>query len=190
MRKSLFFMLLSLTTAAWASAPEGLESWTRRSLDRLPTYHEDREVSGKAEQLDAIARAVADVSRDQPLPPQQWATLVLLVGHHESGFSMRIIRNECKKHECDRGRARGFGQVWRNSLNGQDWLDAPGNVAVQAKLTSDALERAYWNCKRSGVDPIAGTLSAFAGKRCGASWPGLQARLATYARLTRAGGKS
>lgn len=66
-------------------------------------------------------------------------------------------------------------------------LDSPGNVALQAKLTSDALKRGYWTCRRSGVEPIRGTLNGFAGKRCGAEWPGLEQRLATYSRLV--GGK-
>lgn len=171
-----------LVVAAVASADSHL-AWTRARLGALPTFHEDKGAPGKAEQLGEIAKAVADVSRGKPLPPQQWAALVLTVGHHESAFSLRIMRNECKPAECDRGRARGFGQVHANSLNRQDWLDAPGNVAVQAKLTSDALQRAWGNCQRSGVDPVRATLSSYAGKRCGAEWGGLGARLATYGRL-------
>lgn len=151
-------------------------------------FHEDRGASGKSEQLDALARAITDVSSGKPLPPRQWTAMVLTVGHHESAFSMRIIANECRRHECDRGKARGFGQVQRNTLNGQDWIDAPGNIPVQAKLTSDALMRAYGNCRGSGVEVVRATLSSYAGKGCGAEWPGLQARLATFGRLV--GGKA
>lgn len=165
-------------------------TWTRAALGRLPLFHEDRVAEGKAAQLDEIAKAVADASRGKPLPPQRWSALVLTVGFHESSFSMRIIANDCRRHECDRGKARGFGQVHKNTLNHRDWDDAPGNLAIQAKLTSDALARAYWNCQRSGVEPVRATLSSYAGKGCGASWEGLDKRLATFNRLSGGGGKS
>lgn len=174
-------LCLLLVTAAASADSHG--EWCRRALGALPTYHEDRGVDGKAEQLDQIASAVAGVSRGKPLPPREWSALIFAVGLHESGFSMRIVANNCKPHECDRGRARGFGQNHSNSRNRSDWRDAPGNVELQAKLVSDALTSAYWTCKRSGVEPVRGTLSAYAGQRCGAEWRGLDARMATLGRL-------
>lgn len=183
MIRYLFALALLLVTAMAQADSHRHVAWTRAVLGRVAVFHEDREAVSKAEQLDELARAIADVSRDKPLPPQKWAALLVTVGYHESGFAMRIIANRCKPTECDRGRARGFGQVHANALNRQEWTESPGNVALQAKLTSDALARAYWNCKRSGVEAVRATLSSYAGMRCGAEWPGLELRMATYSRL-------
>jgi hypothetical protein len=178
---------LLLLTATAAADADSHTAWVRSRLAALPTYKDDRDADGKAEQLDNVARAIASASKGAPLPPQQWAALMLTVGFHEAGFSMRIIAGQCRKHECDHGRAVGFGQVHANALNRADWARAAGDVEVQAKLTSDALKRAYWNCRRSGVEPIQATLSSYAGQRCGATWRGLDARLATFQRVL--GGK-
>jgi hypothetical protein len=154
-------------------------------VSSLPVFHEDVGAAGKADELAALADAVAARSHGAPRPPREWAALELTVGRHESNLSSRIIANDCRKHECDSGRARGFGQVHRNGLNGADWDAAPGNIDVQAKLVDDALRRAFHTCERSGVPWLQGTLNAYAGRRCGDSWPGLGLRMATWSALVR-----
>jgi hypothetical protein len=190
MRHAALALPLLIASAALAETPH--QAWVRSAVASLPVYHEDTAAPGKSEQLDAIADAVARESLTAPRPPREWAALLLTVARHESGLSSRIIANRCKPRECDRGRARGLGQVHRNSLNGADWDAAPGNVAVQVKLTSDALKRSYRLCSRSGADWRAATLSAYAGQRCSARWAGLETRLVTFERLVRVtgGGKS
>lgn len=190
MHLRLLLALLLLVTTAAASAPGDYQAWVRAAIASLPLYHEDALTPEKSAELDAVADAVAAESVRAPRSPREWSALVLTVARHESNLSSRIIRNDCKPRECDRGRARGFGQVHRNSLNGELWDSAPGNVQAQAKLTSDALKRAYYTCSRSGVDWRAATLSAYAGQRCSARWNGLDVRLATFERLVTIGGKS
>ena len=152
-------------------------------LALLPVYSEDRSDESIAEHRAAVAAAVWENSQGKPLPPRDWTRLMLTVGFHESGFSKRIIAGKCKKHECDRGRAKGAWQIHANTLNRDKWRDQDGDLPLQAKLASEMLVRAYWTCARSGVEPVRGALNAFAGKRCGSDWPGLKARLATYGRL-------
>lgn len=190
LRRALCSLPLLIASAALAETPH--QAWTRAAVASLPIYHEDTDAPGKADQLDAIADAVARESLTAPRPPREWAALVLTVARHESGLSSRIIADKCKPRECDRGRARGLGQVHKNSLNAADWDAAPGNIPVQVRLTSDALKRSYYLCSRSGADWRAATLSAYAGQRCSARWAGLETRLATFERLVRVtgGGKS
>ncbi len=177
--------ILLATAIASADARPSHVAWCRAAVASLPLFHEDSDTEAKRAELERIANAVAAASTGAPAPPRAWAALILTVWKHESGLSSRIIANECHKHECDSGRARGGGQVHRNSLNGADWDAAPGNIEVQVRLTSDALKRAYWTCHRSGVAWDMGALAAYAGRRC--SWwsPGMQARLATLDRLQR-----
>jgi hypothetical protein len=175
--------LLLLTAVAFAAPSQRHRDWCRAAVATLPVFHEDVGAEGKQAELDTIADAVALRSVGAPLPPQAWGSLILTVWKHESNLSSRIIAGNCKPKECDAGRARGGGQVHRNSLNGADWDAANGNIAIQVKMTDDALRRAYFTCSRSGVDAAAGTLSAYAGQRCGAAWPGLRERLATFGRL-------
>lgn len=176
--------LLLLTTTAFASSTP-LVDFTRRAVQSLPTFHEDRDYVDKAEQLEAIAIAVAEHSKAPPagIAPKQWAALELAIAYSESGLSERIVRHDCKRHECDSGRAKGLGQVHRNALNGADWDRAEGDIALQVKMIDDSLRRGYWTCARSGVPWLQGTINGFAGVRCGAQWPGLDKRVATFNKL-------
>lgn len=182
-RHSLVALVLLVTTAALGG--DSHADWCRAAVASLPRFHEDADTEAKRAELDRIALAVAAQSKGAPAPPRAWAALILTVWKHESGLSSRIIANECKRHECDGGKARGGGQVHKNTLNAADWDAAPGNVEVQVKLTSDALKRAYWTRRRSGAAWDIGTLNAYAGRRCGDFWPGLMSRTDTFDRLQR-----
>lgn len=149
----------------------------------LATYHEDVGSERLQAHRESIAQSVSRESKKAPRPPREWVALMLTVANHETHFSIRISDGNCRKHECDRGKAKGLYQLHRNSLNWDDWAKQDGNVPLQAKLGSDALRRAYYTCSRSGVPWLIGTLNAYAGKRCSANWPGLQARVATFNRL-------
>lgn len=177
---------LCFATLAFA-AESNHSAWVRAALDALPCFHEDRGEPGKSAQLDAIATAVAEVSLDAPRPPREWAALLLTIGYHESTFSLRIHRGECKPHECDRGRARSAWQLHKNLFTAPIWDQLHGleHTAVQVRAASDALRRAYFTCSRSGVPWLQGTLNAYAGRRCGAEWPGLGLRINTFNRLQR-----
>lgn len=177
----------ALCFATLAFAETNHAAWVRAAMDALPVFHEDRGDPGKSAQLDAIAAAVAEVSRDAPRPPREWAALLLTIGYHESTFSLRIHRGECKPYECDRGRARSAWQLHKNLYTAPIWDQLHGieHTAVQVRAASDALKRAYFTCSRSGVPWLQGTLNGYAGRRCSAEWPGLDLRTATFNRLQR-----
>lgn len=177
----------ALCFATLALAESNHAAWVRAAMDSLPCYHEDRGNADKPGQLDAIAAAIAEVSRDAPRPPREWAALLMTIGYHESTFSLRIQRGECKPHECDNGRARSAWQLHKNLFTAPIWDQLHGieNTSTQVQAASDALKRAYFTCSRSGVPWLQGTLNGYAGRRCGAEWRGLDQRVATFSRLLR-----
>lgn len=179
----------ALCFATLAFAESNHAAWVRAALDSLPCFHEDRGDPNKDAQLDAIAAAVAEVSQDAPRPPREWAALLLTVGFHESTFSLRIHRGECKPYECDRGRARSGWQLHKNLYTAPVWDQLHGieHTAIQVRAASDALRRAFFTCQRSGEPWLQGTLSAYAGRRCGVGSLGMEQRVATFNRLSRLG---
>lgn len=179
---------LCFATLAFAEANHA--AWVRAAMESLPCFVEDRGDPDKSAQLDGIAAAIAEVSHDAPRPPREWAALLLTIGYHESTFSLRIQRGQCKPHECDRGRARSAWQLHKNLFTAPIWDQLHGieNTRVQVKAASDALKRAYFTCSRSGVPWLQGTLNGYAGRRCSAEWPGLDQRVSTFNRLNRVAG--
>lgn len=177
----------ALCFATLAFADSNHSAWVRAAMDALPCFHEDRGDPDKSAQLDSIAAAVAEVSRDAPRPPREWAALLLTIGYHESTFSLRIHRGECKPHECDRGKARSAWQLHKNLYTAPIWDQLHGieHTQVQVRAASDALKRAYFTCSRSGVPWLQGTLNAYAGRRCSSQWPGLDRRISTFNHLSR-----
>jgi hypothetical protein len=191
-RYFLALALLLVTTFAQATPPH--QDWTRAAATTLPVYFEDRatELAGaKDAQLTEISRVVAEVSREAPRPPREWAALLLTIGYHESTFSLRIHRGDChtKKGECDAGRARSGWQLHRNLFTAPVWDQLFGleHTEVQVRAADAALRRGYWTCARAGVPWLQATINGFAGKRCNAEWPGLEKRIATWSRLVRTG---
>jgi hypothetical protein len=180
----------ALCFATLAFAEGSHAAWVRAAMESLPCFVEDRGDPEKSAQLDAIAAAVAEVSRDAPRAPREWAALLLTIGYHESTFSLRIQRGECKPHECDHGRARSAWQLHKNLFTAPVWDQLHGveNTVVQVQAASDALKRAYFTCSRSGVPWLQATLNGYAGRRCGAEWPGLDQRVSTFNRLQRVSG--
>jgi hypothetical protein len=175
----------ALCFATIAFAETNHAAWVRAAMDALPCYVEDRNDPDKSAQLDAIAAAVAEVSKDAPRAPQEWAALLLTIGYHESTFSLRIQRGQCKPYECDHGRARSAWQLHKNLFTAPVWDQLHGveNTAIQVRAASDALRRAFFTCSRSGMPWVQGTLNAYAGRRCSAEWPGLDQRVATFNHL-------
>ncbi len=194
--------LALLTTAAIASAEPSVErvAWVRAAAAKLPVYFEDTApefAADKSAQLDAVSLAVARAASMQRIrSPREWSALLLAVGFHESTYSLRIHRGDCRleKRECDAKRVKGAGLVARakspwqlheNTLNRDSWPHLTGieNTDIQALEASAALQRGFHTCSRSGVHWLRGTINGFAGRRCDARWSGLESRIATYSRL-------
>jgi hypothetical protein len=187
-----------LTGAAVADAPTPHERWAVAAIVSLPTFHEDRESDGKTQQLSAIAQAVAEFAiPPDGIPRREWAALVLAIGFHESTYSLRIHAGDCRleKRECDAAkkngklyaRAKSPWQMHENTLNRDVWSQLTGieNTDVQVIQASAMLQRGFHTCSRAGVPWQVGAINGYAGRMCKARWPGLEARLATQARLTR-----
>lgn len=200
----LLALALLLMAMRASAAPTNHQRWTLAAAESLPTYFEDRAPElepAKAEQLASVARAVAAVSLEKaPRAPREWAALLLTIGYHESTFSLRIHRGECNllKRECDAkrlktgelvARARSSFQLHENDHTRPVWEKLWGveNTEVQVQAADGMLRRAYWQCSRSGVPWLPATINAFAGRRCGDSWGGLDVRVATWGRLVRVG---
>jgi hypothetical protein len=186
-------LAILLVTALCAATPPH-QQWTLAAARGLPVYFEDTAPEleqAKAAQLGEIARAIAEVSKDKaPRPPREWAALLLTIGYRESTFSLRIHRGDCRPKECDGGRARSSWQLHRNAfIAPQVWdkLFGLDHTELQVQTADAALRRAYWTCSRSGVPWLQATINAYAGRRCGEDWPGLEERVATWAKLMRVG---
>ena len=145
----------------------------------------ERSEPEQAQHVADVAQVIWDVSAEAPQARAPWAVLLATIAGKESAVSRRILLGHCKPWECDRGRARGLWQLHANGLNRAAWLRSAGDLALQAKLANEQLKRSYWTCARSGVWWVAGTLSAYAGQRCGSEWTGLAPRVATWTRGAR-----
>lgn len=135
---------------------------------------------------DELAAAVDSATKGNA----DWAALVLTVATHETHLSARIAAGGCKPWECDStvvGGVRVF-KAWgllqeHKNLNNLDVWGSP-DIGVQVLSGYKLLRRSYWSCKRvSSGNWVAFTINAYAGKRCDAQWPGLDARLATFSRI-------
>ena len=139
-----------------------------------------------------LASAIASV----PKITREWAALILTVAAHESALSARIARGEYKDYEGDsfrnhegkvQHRAWGLWQAHKNRLNESAW--GSPDIGVQTEEAARALRRAFYTCNgkgRSHSDWARSTINAYSGRRCDASWPGLEKRLSTYKQVLHA----
>jgi hypothetical protein len=178
-----------------AQSSELFLAWCQLAIRRLPVYHDDVMPGGgisegKDAQLTAIARAVStQVSSLKPpsgFTKRGWAALLLTIGYHESGFSLRIHAGLCKPQECDRGKARGPWQLHKNADNAPVWglMFGQENTTLQVGAADHLLRRNLVTCSQAPAPVrVPSVLTAYAGRRCFVDWPGLNARLSTYERL-------
>lgn len=129
------------------------------------------------------ARELAEAIAAIPRVNASWAALVLTIAAHESALSARIARGECKRYECDGGRASGLYQSHKNKLNAAVWGST--DIRVQTLEAARALRSGFYTCKANGLGPnwVRLTINGYAGKRCDAQWRGLEERIATYERI-------
>lgn len=192
-RRTLFALpLLVATAVASAEAPPQHVARVRAVLERLPKTPEDRVSESRPTELDQLAHSIARVSVKAPRSPVEWSSLLAAVGSNETNFAGRLLRGECRleKRECDAAkgkdgkwyaRARGWGQTHRNEKNAELWDAAETDIDAQTRLVDRQLRIAFHTCSRSGVPWVRATLNAYFGVRCGADWPGLEKREATFA---------
>ena len=145
----------------------------------FPVYREDVRGEEKRGQLEAIAQAVASVTKN----PDE-AAFLLAWGNAETNFSLRIHRGECNQWECDGGRARGPWQAHRNGMNEERWSRMVGveNVQVQAEQAVQHARFAFHACP---TNRIRGAFRILAGRACTSPIKDEEARMAAYNRVRR-----
>jgi hypothetical protein len=127
----------------------------------------------RAEQVRPIAEAIARWSDDREL-----AAIAVSVAWHETKFLARIQAGDCKKFECDRGRARGYFQPHEDAslLARERWDDLVGlgdhNVDAQAEVALQLLRRGRKVCRT-----LEGAASYYAVGHC--RFPGAKKRART-----------
>lgn len=141
------------------------------AMSVLPTCWTDREDPRKPEQLRNIAHAIAKAS-----PTPRRAALLITIGWHESRFSLRV-------HSGDHpGRGRGIFQ-----LEGQEKRYPGPFVGLTPEETGNAAWVASTIVGRSthcGLEPAA-VFTAYAGRKCGTTWPTLPERVATFEKVSK-----
>jgi hypothetical protein len=118
-----------------------------------------------------VATAVAKYART----PDE-AAFLLAWGTHESHFQRRIIDGDCKKWECDHGRARGAFQLHAGAA-GSDWALLPGDIDLQAK---HAAAMARWAMRTCPKDPVRGGFRVLGGLGCDRALKGEDARVISF----------
>ncbi len=114
----------------------------------------------------SIAAAVAEVSRDAPrLTPRVGGACCSPSATTRAPTRSASTGDECKPHECDRGRARSAWQLHKNLYTAPIWDQLHGHRQHRRYrcAASDALKRAYFTCSRSGVPWLQATLERLRG---------------------------
>ena len=180
-----FAIGLWFTSFAGASAPTLIE----RLIKAQPPLQSKQDAPVDPRELAAAIAGVPKITRE-------WAALILTVAAHESALSARIARGDYKDYEGDsfrnhegkvQHRAWGLWQAHRNRLNDAAW--GSPDINVQTEEAARALRRAFYTCNgrgRSHSDWVRSTLNSYSGRRCDATWPGLEKRMNTYQQVLRA----
>jgi len=159
------------------------------ALGLLPVFHEDVGTPGKAEQLNAVAAAVAKATSDRDV-----AAFVLAWGDAESHYSIRVGEGLCRDWECDAKRsrdgsltfrARSYWQLHRNGLSESDWgrMHGLANVEFQAKRAVKLARWAMNECRMKGDERILSGFRMLGAKGCHGVLPGERERLAVFKRV-------
>lgn len=132
-----------------------------------PTHSED------------IANAIAEASNGDKLLAAELAT----IGFFESGYLPRIQAGECRKGECDQGRARTYWQLQRTSFSRDSWETMVGPEYEAIVIAAQTAGRVLL-AGRKACRTVEGTLSWYACGRC--SWSGARYRAKIVNRLMAA----
>lgn len=168
------------------------------ALNSLPIYKEDLgNLEAKRAQLVdhslAIHSSVRELAPLWPGSPEELAAVTVTIGYAESGYSLRVQRDECFAWECDGGRARGTYQMHVDAVQGRDptiWIALPGLDVGSVELSADQVVRAVIRARRqcgslerAGKDWVPITFHAYARSTCVGTFKGLSDRVSTYQRV-------
>lgn len=128
------------------------------------------------EHSEDIANAIAEAGNGDRLLVAELAT----IGFYESGFLPRIQAGRCRKHECDKGRARTWWQFQRTSYSRDAWETSVG-LEPEAILEAAKVAATVLIAGRNACRSIEGTLSFYATGHC--LWSGARYRAKLVRRL-------
>lgn len=170
--------LLILLLAAVAQA-DAHADWCRAALAKVPVSRHDRgndaRMARRAQQQAEFATQIARFSRNAPLPPRQWAALLVTLGL-ESHFDSEVVDGRCRPSDCDAHnvngvivfRAVGAYQQQLVPYVRDLWPTAAGNIPAQVEMADRSLRRSLSRCKAFAPWP-AHVFRAYGGGSC--SWP-------------------
>src|SRR3954462_1603739 len=121
-----------------------------------------------------IAESVAKYTRNA-----EEAMFEIAWGKNESQYMERIINNDCKRWECDHGRAVGAWQLHRGAA-GDDWAILPGNIDAQARAAARMTRFALHACPGTGDARILGAFRVLGGHSCSSPIKGEVQRLKDF----------
>ncbi len=167
----------------------------------LPTFKEDvgsEFAQEKRAQIENIATALTSRIAEEKRwlgSKHELAVFTLVQGNFESGFSLRIARDECRSYECDRGRARGMWQMHVEAVHanygGRNmwashklWLALPGldvgsiQLSVNEAVTTAVRARRMCStlAARRGEDWATLAFASYVGQGCLSHLPNKEAR--------------
>ncbi len=198
MHRTLAALPLLVAAAAFGAEapPVGQVAAARTMLARLPVPKADREPARaelRAQQLDAFAVAIAQVSADRP-NPRQHAAFLATIGGAETNFDTQLALGICAPWQCDKGRAKGAFQNWSVSFTRELWAVADGNIPAQVAMADRTLRRSMKRCAPFAPFPAHVFRAYKGGAASSCSFPlkDEAARVATFNRLmgVKAGGAS
>lgn len=163
-----------------------------------PVYAEDAHDARKLAQYYELAYVISELKPPpgSQLGPKEWRAVVIAIGYAETKFSLRVLDGDCKKHECDHGRARGYGQLHNNAFLARDWERLQGleHIREQVLATDKMLKVAYRTCRATPTTawPLP-LFTFFAGRGCDDSktiepWSGAHDRFILWLKAWKAMG--
>lgn len=164
-------------------------AFTLAALFRLPVWKEDTapEIAFiKRAQLAEVDRLVGIEAKGDP----KLKAFTIALGNHESRYSLRIMRGDCRGRECDprrlpggklEYRARGAWQLHRNGLSDPEWaaLLGPASLPAQVKEATRRARGALNTCRGD----VKGAFAVLGARGCLGTLPDMPERLETYRRL-------
>jgi hypothetical protein len=165
------------------------------ALLALPVYFPERDTVAER---DALLAELAPAIIRETKGDRELAAFVIAIGWHETKFSPRLARSECRPMECDPRRftlpdgrkvvhhqARGTFQLHKNRLENAEWeaLRGPGSYDAQVKEAVKRARSALFMC-RGKDDAIGRSFGAYGGKGC-AMLKDSRDRVQTFERVRR-----
>lgn len=159
------------------------------AIFRLPVFKEDTDV-GIAEVKRAQLTEVDRLVRAEAKGDEKLRAFTEALGYRESRYSLRIMRGECRSHECDPRRLKGGGrefravgawQMHKNGLSDAAWaaLHGPDSLPAQAKEATKRARGALGECRGD----VRGAFALLGGRGCAGTLPDMAERLETYRKL-------